>query len=51
MNEDWEVEALRSLVSLPWITHQHFVSMLQASKNQKLLEIEKEIVREVALGG
>ena len=29
MNEDGEVEALRSLVRLPWITQQHFVGMLQ----------------------
>ena len=28
----WEVEALRSLVSLPWITQCHFVDMLQAKK-------------------
>ena len=29
MNEDGEVEALRSLVRLLWITQQHFVGMLQ----------------------
>ena len=34
MNHDGEVEALRSLVSLPWITQQHFVGMLQASRNR-----------------
>ena len=32
MNDDGEVEALRSLVSLPWITKQHFVGMLQARR-------------------
>ena len=32
MNDDGEVEALRSLVSLPWITQQHFVGMLQARR-------------------
>ena len=32
MNGDGEVEALRSLVSLPWITQQHFVGMLQARR-------------------
>ena len=35
MNDDaWEVEveALHSLVSLPWITQYHFVDMLQARK-------------------
>ena len=30
MNDDGEVEALRSLVSLLWITQLHFVGMLQA---------------------
>ena len=30
MKYDGEVEALRSLVSLPWITQQHFIGMLQA---------------------
>ena len=30
MDDDREVEALRSLVRLPWITQQHFVGMLQA---------------------
>ena len=30
--DDWEVEALRSLVSLPWMTQQHFVGMLQARR-------------------
>ena len=28
----WESEALRSLVRLPWIIHQHFVGMLQARR-------------------
>ena len=32
MNDDGEVVALRSLVSLPWITQQHFVGMLQARR-------------------
>ena len=32
MNDDGEVEALRSLVRLPWITQQHFVGMLQARR-------------------
>ena len=32
MNDDGEVEALRSLVSLPWIIQQHFVGMLQARR-------------------
>ena len=32
MNDDGEVEALRSLVSLPWITQHHFVGMLQARR-------------------
>ena len=32
MNDDGEVEALRSLVRLPWITKQHFVGMLQARR-------------------
>ena len=34
MNDDGEVEALRSLVSLglPWITKQHFIGMLQARR-------------------
>ena len=32
MNDDREGEALRSLVSLPWITEQHFVGMLQARR-------------------
>ena len=32
MNDDGEVEALRSLVRLPWITQQHFVAMLKARK-------------------
>ena len=27
-----KVEALRSLVSMPWITQYHFVDMLQARK-------------------
>ena len=35
MNDDGEVEALRSLVSLPWITQQHFVGMLQAASSKK----------------
>ena len=30
MIDNGEVEALRSLVSLPWITQQHFIDMLQA---------------------
>ena len=30
MNDDGQVEALRSLVRLPWITQQHFGGMLQA---------------------
>ena len=33
----WEVEALRSLVILPWITQYHFADMLQARKIDKLL--------------
>ena len=32
MNDDGEVEALRLLVSLRWITQQHFVGMLQARR-------------------
>ena len=32
MYDDGEVEALRSLVSLPWITEQHLVGMLQARR-------------------
>ena len=32
MTEDGEVEALRSLVRLPWVTQQHFVGMLQARR-------------------
>ena len=32
MNDNAEVEALRSLVSLPWIPQQHFVGMLQARR-------------------
>ena len=32
MNDDRAGEALRSLVSLPWITQQHFVVMLQARR-------------------
>ena len=32
MNDDGEVEALRSLFRLPWITQQHFVGMLQARR-------------------
>ena len=32
MNDDGEVEALRSLVSLPLITQQHFVGILQARR-------------------
>ena len=32
MNDDGEVEALRSLVSLPWITQQYFIGMLQARR-------------------
>ena len=32
MNHDGEVEALHSLVSLSWITQQHFVGMLQARR-------------------
>ena len=32
MNDDGEVEALRSLVRLPWITQQHFVGMHQAKR-------------------
>ena len=32
MNDDREGEALRSLVSLPWITEQHFVGMLHARR-------------------
>ena len=32
MNDDGEVEALRSLVRLPWITQQHFVGMLQTRR-------------------
>ena len=31
-NDDGEVEALRLLVRLPWITQQHFVGMLQARR-------------------
>ena len=30
--DDGEVEALRSLVRVPWITQQHFVGMLQARR-------------------
>ena len=36
MNDDGEVEALRSLVSLPWITQQHFVGMLQARRIEQV---------------
>ena len=32
MNDDGEVEALCSLVSLPWITQQHFFGKLQARR-------------------
>ena len=32
VNDDEEVEALLSLVRLPWITQQHFVGMLQARR-------------------
>ena len=32
MNDDGEVEVLRSLVSLPRITQQHFVGILQARR-------------------
>ena len=32
MNDDGELEALRSLVSLLWITQQHFIGMLQARR-------------------
>ena len=32
MKDDGEVEALRSLVRLPWITQQHFVGMLEARR-------------------
>ena len=32
MNDDGEVEALRSLVRLPWITQQYFVGMLQTRR-------------------
>ena len=35
MNDDGEVEALRSLVKLPWITQQHFVGMLQARGDER----------------
>ena len=37
MNDDGEVEALRSLVRLPWITQQHFVGMLQARRIDQCL--------------
>ena len=33
---DGEVEALRSLVSLPWITQQRFVGMPQARRTDKV---------------
>ena len=36
MNDDGEVEVLRSLVSLPWITQQHFVGMLQARRTDQV---------------
>ena len=36
MNDDGEVEALRSLVSLPWITQWHFVGMLQARRTDQI---------------
>ena len=36
MNDDREVEVLRSLVSLPWITQQHFVGMLQARRTDQV---------------
>ena len=40
MNDDGEVEALRSLVSLPWATQRHFVGMLQARrKDQDQVEV------------
>ena len=32
MNDDGELEALCSLVTLPWITQQRFVGMLQARR-------------------
>ena len=32
LNDDGEVEALRSLVRLVWITQQHFVGMLQTRR-------------------
>ena len=32
MNDDGEVEALRSLGRLPWMTQQRFVGMLQARR-------------------
>ena len=36
MNDDGEIEALRSLVSLPWITQQHIVGMLQARRTDQV---------------
>ena len=36
MNDDGEVEALRLLVILPWITEQHFVGMLQARRTDQV---------------
>ena len=35
MNDDGEVEALRSLVRLPWMTQQHFMGMLQARRKDQ----------------
>ena len=36
MNVDGEVEALRSLVILPWIAGQHFVGMLEARRTDQV---------------
>ena len=43
MNDDGEVEALRSLVSLPWITQQHFVGMLQARRTDAVMQLDQVV--------
>ena len=40
--DDREGEALRSLVSLPWITQQHFVGMLQA---RRIDQVDREVLQ------
>ena len=36
-DDDGEVEALRSLVSLPWLTQQHFVGIPQARRIDQVM--------------